>query len=540
MRWLSLLVFGALFSVQPAPAAAAGDCRVLEFDFTPAPDLQIVLWLEDTSGNYVDTLYITQKTGRYGLGNRPGMMEFNSAWAWCYGRRTTTFPVWAHRHGHEFETVVFQNEDDINLSHPLAMSSAEPYFCRPLRDGEVAWDTETCASIVYTDKGMLDPTQTSSYPPRSDVIYKAGTDDPDVLLYAGINVFDAVSRATPPGGQAYSFVWSIPEDLPDGDYVAWIEVNSEWDQNAFYDYPSPTGIPWSDYGLPYRGQPSVVYRVPFTLGGGADRVSTDSYFGYGDPDGIDGDVREPDNTITTDVDGSGASRLLITVDALDTYRFRVNTRPEVDAVLPGAPGSFEAVDVTANQVVATFVAPGNDGDVGTVTGYEIRYRAGEPIAEADFDDPSLNEGPAVEPAEAGALQEVSFGNLAPNTHYYFAVRAFDACLNYGPIATLEAVTPRAEGGEVDACFIATAAFGSTLQADVADLRAFRDAALRSHVAGELLVTGYYTFGPALADVIRPSDTLRRFARGALRPVVAAAREIVATAPRRLLGRRARR
>ena len=54
--------------------AAAEDpaCRVVEFEITPTADLQIVVWLEDVEGNYVDTLFITRKTGSYGLGNRPG------------------------------------------------------------------------------------------------------------------------------------------------------------------------------------------------------------------------------------------------------------------------------------------------------------------------------------------------------------------------------------------------------------------------------------------------------------------------------------
>ncbi|MEM9490026.1 MAG: hypothetical protein AAGC55_12840, partial [Myxococcota bacterium] len=50
-------------------------CRVVEVAMTPSPDLQIVVWLEDAAGNFVDTLFITELTGTYGLGNRPGIME---------------------------------------------------------------------------------------------------------------------------------------------------------------------------------------------------------------------------------------------------------------------------------------------------------------------------------------------------------------------------------------------------------------------------------------------------------------------------------
>src|SRR5687768_6085890 len=76
----------------PAVHAGAEDdiCRVMEIDLTPTTDLQMVMWLEDTAGNYIATTFITRLTGRFGLGNRPGIMEFNTAWRWPYGRRTTT------------------------------------------------------------------------------------------------------------------------------------------------------------------------------------------------------------------------------------------------------------------------------------------------------------------------------------------------------------------------------------------------------------------------------------------------------------------
>ena len=534
--FVAVALAGLVLAAGPAPAAA-DDCRVMELDFTPADDLQIVVWLEDTSGNYQGTVFLTQLTGIYGIGNRPGMMEFNSAWAWPYGRRTTTFPVWAERHGEEFPTLVFQNNDDTNLSHPLPMSSREPFFCRPLRTTDSAWDTETCASIVYTDKGMYDFTTMSKYPPRIDHNYVPGTDSQDVQSFEQYNPFDAVSRATPPGGLPHTIVFAIPDHITDGDYVAWAEANREFDQNEFYDFPSPTGIPWSEYGLAYRGQPSVVYRVPFTVGPTAPEVAyTESYFGYGDPDGLDGNIREPDGTITTDVDGSGASRLLLTVGEDETYRFRVRIRPNDDALEPGVPGDFTAVDVAADQVSATFIAPGNDDMIGTVAGYEIKYRAGTPITDENFEQPDMVAVASVLPEEPGTEQVVSFRNLQPNTNYYFGVRAYDECLNKGPIAVLHTRTPARESGDVDACFIATAAYGSVMQADVASLRALRDVALRSNAAGELLVTGYYTFGPALASVIRPSETLRELVRATLRPAVDVARAVTAVPAIRALFR----
>ena len=114
-------------------------------------------------------------------------------------------------------------------------------------------------------------------------------------------------------------------------------------------------------------------------------------------------------------------------------------------------------------------------------------------------------------------------SLLPQTHYWIGIRAFDDCRNVGPLTVIDVTTSQRETGEVDACFVATAAYGSLLANDVEMLRHFRDSYLRNNVLGELLVEAYYTFGPALAGVIGESDDLRGIARDALDPLVDAVR-----------------
>ncbi|MEM9488009.1 MAG: fibronectin type III domain-containing protein, partial [Myxococcota bacterium] len=429
-----------------------------------------------------------------------------------------------HRHGQTWPLVVFQNNDDRNLSHPLGQSSHETFYCRPLREGELQWDTTTCSSTVFTDKGVLSDRESSRYPPRSDLIHDSDTDHHSVASFESLNPFDAVSRPTPPGDEPFQLLWSIPAELPDGAYTMWAEVSKEFDQNEFYDYPSPLGIPWSDYGLPARGQPSVVYRVPFEIGAAEAIASTASYAGYGDPDGLDGMVREPDGSITTGVDGSGASRLLLSAIGDDMYRLRVTAQSGFDEVQPGAPQEMSVLDTIDRQLNAIFVAPGDDLTEGMVTGYEVRYQAAEPITENNFLQARLA-ATTIFPEQPGTMQEFTLDNLVPRTHYYVAVRAFDECKNYGPITVLEFSTEEREVGEVPWCFVATAAYGSALDRDVDMLRRFRDRFLRSNVTGELLVEGYYTFGPALAKLIAPSDTARRAARAGLAPLVEVIRDL---------------
>ncbi len=75
------------------------------------------------------------------------------------------------------------------------------------------------------------------------------------------------------------------------------------------------------------------------------------------------------------------------------------------------------------------------------------------------------------------------------------------------------------GGGGGGCFIATAAFGSPLAAEVAVLRKFRDEDLLTHAPGRLLVAAYYGTSPPLARLIAANDGLRSATRITLRPVI---------------------
>ncbi len=75
------------------------------------------------------------------------------------------------------------------------------------------------------------------------------------------------------------------------------------------------------------------------------------------------------------------------------------------------------------------------------------------------------------------------------------------------------------GGGGGGCFIATAAFGSSLHPHVATLRHFRDTWLLTHEPGRWFVNLYYRYSPALADAIAASDTLKGMTRAVLWPVV---------------------
>jgi hypothetical protein len=433
--------------LSPHVAAAADECRGIDVDLTPSDKLQIVAWIEDAAGNYVDTAYITQTTGLRGLGNRTGIMDLQSGPRWPYGARDDVLPIWAHRHGWTFPAIVWQSAGDpsrdCNMSRSFTESSHEDFYCRPLMPSEPQWDAGTCASEIFTDKGKLSDTLTSRYPPRADVT-RQNADSPDVDELADLNPFDTVSQATPPGDAPYRFSWIAPPTLPSGDYVLRVEVSKEFDFNASYTeatYPT-SQCAFLTFGRPYRGQPSVLYEVPFTLAAAQSITSTLDYRGYSD---LGGTVHAPDATITTDTPGSGASRLRVAVaDDSSTYRVRVTTSVEQDDVAPDAVGAFTLTRVDSTSAELTFVAPGDDGDVGTVSGYDVRYLMGDTLLDAQFD--SATRAEPIAPTAPGTRQTIRLTDLKPNTPYTIGVRAYDNCKHTGPLAVVTFQTETAEVG----------------------------------------------------------------------------------------------
>lgn len=119
----------------------------------------------------------------------------------------------------------------------------------------------------------------------------------------------------------------------------------------------------------------------------------------------------------------------------------------------------------------------------------------------------------------------SFGSIieqiTPNTVYY--VRAY-AVLSDDTVIYGNNVIFKTE----DACFIATAAYGSMLERHVLILREFRDRVMMANSIGKRLVGMYYGVSPGIAGFIAEYEVLRTVVRVILLPIILLAYFILKT------------
>jgi hypothetical protein len=548
-RWPAALLIGLL--ALPAPPARAATCNAVEIRFSPGVErLQIVVWIEDTAGTVIATPYITRATGQFGLANRPGAALLKTDFKWPYGRRDMVMPIWAHRRNKHYPKVTMGGVcgnspttlcpdntpcagqcSDTTIAYHERVSSNEPYYCAPGR----TLDAVTCASPSTLSKGAYAPAPAFSlYPPRADVTaYYSTRDSTDLKDFPVQNDLVAVSAATPIAGTSVFPPPSwIPQNLPDGDYVAYVELSQESDFNASHDHPNQTDTEssWDWVGHKFLGQPSVVYKVPFHYGPTPSSAVATQYAGYSTWDGSDGILHPPDATITSNVIGSGAGRLIDVNDGMDVYRVKVVVGPcnvtPPDGGTPGtdggtptcvAPDPVNNLELTPapNSLKVTFAPP--PGGVAPER-FQVRYREGTAAIAGETFDLQVA-GPTVAPGAAGARLATELLGLQGNYSYAVAVRGVAACGKPSAVASQIATTQGPKFAVLHGCFIATAAYGSSMARSLDTLRRFRDEKLLSNPAGRLATAVYYALSPPLAHAIASDDALRALARAALRPLV---------------------
>ncbi len=113
-----------------------------------------------------------------------------------------------------------------------------------------------------------------------------------------------------------------------------------------------------------------------------------------------------------------------------------------ETTAPSAITNLATPTVTSSTVTLQWTSPGDDGNVGTATTYDIRY-ATVPITDANWTGASQASGEPV-PAVAGTSQSYTITNLNPTTTYYFAMRTADEVPNWSTLSNVASTTTGAE------------------------------------------------------------------------------------------------
>lgn len=511
---------------------------------------QIAVWVESANhGRFVDTLMVTNLTARYGLGNRPGVYNFPSGPKHPYGKRLMVLPVWAFARGALYPQVIMQDGEEGWMGFHESISSPDPYYCRPMGLSEVDVDAISCPTAVFNSaKGKVAADRPAvPYPPRNDLVTFSDKDcdqaprGPDcgtsARKYALLNDLDAVSAPTPGFDKVFEGSWRVaPGITAQEDLVLLVEVNREFDQNASHRYPAfedtkLTSSGFTQTGLANNlGQPSVVYRVPFRLDGAARFASVGTGAGYGRADGSSGVLTPIDATIS-DSPGSGVGRLR-TIPApwadapagegrlfvrMDDCREGNGGGDECQPA-PAAPEAVSELEVVSHDATTASVRFRHTGDAGKpVQRYEIRLLHG-PATEENF----LEGVPKaiVDPAMPGTMANFTMGELKPQTDYVVAVRAVGRCGTQSSLSQRTFATTAFQFTQLSGCFIATAAYGSSLAPAVTTLRQVRDQARAASALGAAAIDLYERASPPLAALLGGSEGARAVIRQLMAPVVA--------------------
>jgi len=114
------------------------------------------------------------------------------------------------------------------------------------------------------------------------------------------------------------------------------------------------------------------------------------------------------------------------------------TKPRVDTTPPGIILSLEVGSRFSSSVELKWTAMGDDGDNGTASQYDLRY-AKIPLAQENWSLASqvIGETP---PLPAGQHETFTVTNLAPETTYYFGLKAADEMFNWSEISNIATTT----------------------------------------------------------------------------------------------------
>ncbi|MBI4426967.1 MAG: fibronectin type III domain-containing protein [Candidatus Magasanikbacteria bacterium] len=108
--------------------------------------------------------------------------------------------------------------------------------------------------------------------------------------------------------------------------------------------------------------------------------------------------------------------------------------PPEDIIAPAAVSNLSAGSATDSSITLSWTAPGDDGNSGTASFYDIRFSSAN-ITDANWSDAtSITNAPT--PQIAGTSQSVVVFGLSADTQYYFALKTSDEAGNVSALSNV--------------------------------------------------------------------------------------------------------
>ncbi len=138
--------------------------------------------------------------------------------------------------------------------------------------------------------------------------------------------------------------------------------------------------------------------------------------------------------------------LVAIVDHTDTDDMRVTElyitiNHKQEEILPAQITDLSLSNITDSSVLLAWTAPGDDGNTGTASSYDIRYST-TPIVTATWGAATAVTGEPA-PLVAGSNQSFTVTGLNPETMYYFGIRTSDEVPNVSGLSNVPSATTTA-------------------------------------------------------------------------------------------------
>ncbi len=110
------------------------------------------------------------------------------------------------------------------------------------------------------------------------------------------------------------------------------------------------------------------------------------------------------------------------------------TTPETDSTPPATTTNLAVLAVSDSSITLTWTAPGDDGDTGTATQYDLRYSTSS-LAEGGWTSAHSVSG-LLSPQIAGTGEELAISGLTAGTSYYIGLKTADEVPNWSGLSNV--------------------------------------------------------------------------------------------------------